>query len=54
MKEVYLYKKLDGDKVECQNCAHQCVIASGNNVLLRPAKKESAGSKKTKQGNFIL
>jgi len=28
MKECYLYKKLSGDKIQCQTCAHQCVILS--------------------------
>lgn len=26
MKEALLYKKLDGKKVQCLNCAHRCVI----------------------------
>lgn len=26
MKEAYLYKKLPNKKVQCQNCAHYCVI----------------------------
>ncbi|MBA7640485.1 hypothetical protein ES703_48151 [subsurface metagenome] len=29
MKEVYLYKKLKDKKVQCQNCAHYCVISPG-------------------------
>ena len=29
MKEAYLYKKLKEKKVQCQNCAHYCVIAPG-------------------------
>ena len=29
MKEVYLYKKLKGKKVQCRNCAHYCVISPG-------------------------
>ncbi len=29
MKEVYLYKKLKSKKVQCQNCAHYCVIENG-------------------------
>jgi len=28
MKETYLYKKLSDKKVQCQNCAHYCVIES--------------------------
>ena len=29
MKEVYLYKKLSNQKVQCLNCAHRCVILPG-------------------------
>jgi pyruvate formate lyase activating enzyme len=29
MKEVYLYKKLKEKKVQCQNCAHYCLISPG-------------------------
>ncbi len=29
MKETYLYKKLKDKKVQCQNCAHYCVILPG-------------------------
>jgi len=29
MKEVYLYKKLADKKVQCQNCAHYCLISPG-------------------------
>ena len=29
MKEVYLYKKLDQEKAQCQNCAHYCLILNG-------------------------
>lgn len=29
MKEVYLYKKLPENKVQCQTCAHYCVLAPG-------------------------
>lgn len=29
MKEAYLYKKLKDSKVQCQNCAHYCVIGNG-------------------------
>ena len=29
MKEAYLYKKLKEKKVQCQNCAHYCVILPG-------------------------
>lgn len=30
MKEVYLYKKLKDNKVQCQTCSHYCVISAGN------------------------
>ena len=29
MKEAYLYEKLSEKKVQCQNCAHYCVIVPG-------------------------
>jgi pyruvate formate lyase activating enzyme len=29
MKEALLYKKLDNQKVQCNLCAHHCVIADG-------------------------
>jgi len=29
MKEVYLYKKLSKDKVQCHTCAHFCIIETG-------------------------
>ena len=29
MKEAYLYKKLPNQNVQCQNCAHYCVIKQG-------------------------
>ena len=29
MKEAYLYKKLPGEKVQCQNCPHFCIILPG-------------------------
>ena len=29
MKEAYLYKKLENKKIQCQNCAHYCVIEPG-------------------------
>lgn len=29
MEKCYLYKKLSGDKIQCQACAHQCVILPG-------------------------
>ena len=29
MKEAYLYKKLDNEKVRCLLCNHQCIIGDG-------------------------
>ena len=29
MHQVYLYKKLEDKKVQCQNCAHYCIILPG-------------------------
>ncbi len=29
MKQAYLYKKLKDKKVQCQNCAHYCIIENG-------------------------
>jgi len=29
MKEAYLYKKLKNKKVQCQNCAHYCILSPG-------------------------
>ena len=29
MKEAYLYKKLPDKKIQCQNCAHYCLIEDG-------------------------
>jgi len=29
MREAYLYKKLKNKKIQCQNCAHYCVIENG-------------------------
>src|SRR3989339_850987 len=29
MKEALLYRKLDGKKVQCQNCAHYCLVLPG-------------------------
>jgi len=29
MKEVYLYKKLPGKKVQCRNCSHYCILEPG-------------------------
>ncbi|MCK5826062.1 MAG: radical SAM protein, partial [Desulfuromusa sp.] len=33
MKEALLYQKLAGVKVQCQLCAHYCVIANGKKGL---------------------
>ena len=43
MKEVYLYKKLAGKKVQCQNCAHYCVIPVGKRGIC--GVRENVGGK---------
>lgn len=35
MKEALLYKKLEDKKVQCQACAHYCVITSGQKGICR-------------------
>lgn len=47
MKEAYLYKKLPDKKVQCQNCAHYCVIENGK-------RSAFAGCGKIKIVGFIL
>lgn len=42
MKECSLYKKLSDDKVQCQNCAHYCIIENG--------KRGKCGVRENKQG----
>lgn len=29
MKEAYFYKKLEGDKAQCQTCSHYCLLNNG-------------------------
>ena len=45
MKEVYLYKKLKGNKVQCQNCAHYCVIS--------PNKRGTCGVRENQDGKLF-
>ncbi|GAI03460.1 unnamed protein product, partial [marine sediment metagenome] len=45
MKEVYLYKKLSNYKVQCQNCAHYCIIGHG--------KIGKCGVKENKKGKLF-
>jgi len=45
MKPVYLYKKLADKKVQCQNCAHYCIIQDG--------KKGKCDVKKNKNGKLF-
>ena len=45
MKEVYLYKKLADNKVQCQNCAHYCVIS--------PDKRGICGVRENQNGKLI-
>jgi pyruvate formate lyase activating enzyme len=35
MKEVYLYKKLGENNVQCKNCGHYCVISPGKRGICR-------------------
>ena len=44
MKKVYLYKKLSNQKVQCQNCAHYCIIQDG--------KRGKCGVKENKDGKL--
>ena len=42
-KEIYLYKKLENDKVQCRNCAHYCLILPGKRGICRV--RENQGGK---------
>lgn len=44
VKEVYLYKKLKDNKVQCKNCAHYCVVQQG--------KRGICGVKENIDGKF--
>jgi len=44
MKEAYLYKKLPDKKVQCQNCAHYCMIEQG--------KRGICGVRENKEGRL--
>ena len=46
MKEVYLYKKLEDKKVQCQNCAHYCQVS--------PDKTGVCGVRKNKNGKLYV
>jgi len=45
MKEARLYKKLGNNKIQCQNCAHYCVIP--------PNKKGICGVRENKDGKLF-
>jgi len=45
MKESYLYKKLDNEKVQCTTCAHNCVI--------EPAKRGICGVRENIDGKLF-
>ncbi|TFG35269.1 MAG: AmmeMemoRadiSam system radical SAM enzyme, partial [Parcubacteria group bacterium] len=45
MKEVLLYKKLEGEKVRCQNCAHYCLIL--------PEKRGFCGVRENQSGKLF-
>ena len=40
MKEVYLYKKLEEKNVQCQTCAHYCVIAPGKRGICKTKENQ--------------
>jgi len=44
MKEAYLYKKLANKKIQCQNCAHYC--------LLSPGQKGICGVRENRNGKL--
>ena len=43
MKEVLLYRKLDGQRVQCQNCAHYCLVSPGKRGIC--GVRENIGGK---------
>ena len=43
MKEVFLYKKLKGGRVQCRNCAHYCLILPGKKGIC--GVRENQGGK---------
>jgi len=45
MKEAILYKKLDSGKIQCQNCAHYCVIL--------PGKRGTCGVRENQNGKLF-
>ncbi len=60
MKKAYLYKKLKNNKVQCQNCAHYCVIDpsinSGSTLSktewVEDGKKGICGVRENKNGEL--
>lgn len=38
MKEAYLYKKLEGKRVQCQNCSHYCILSPGEKGICHVRK----------------
>lgn len=46
MKECFLYKKLDGKKVQCTTCSHRCLIL--------PGKRGICGVRENKDGRLYL
>ncbi len=44
MKEVYLYKKLKNKKIQCQNCAHYCIVS--------PTKRGICGVRENQNGKL--
>jgi len=44
VREAYLYKKLSGNRAQCQNCAHYCII--------EPGKRGICGARENQNGKL--
>lgn len=53
MKEAMLYKKLKGNKVQCELCAHQCLISPGNKGICA-VRENKGGVLYTKAYNKVI
>lgn len=45
MKESYLYKKLEGEEVQCKTCAHYCILG--------PGERGKCGVRENKKGTLF-
>ncbi len=41
MKEAYLYKKLSDNEVQCQNCAHYCIVEAGKRGICQVRENQN-------------